>query len=145
MSHKLPISDVRPTQLYISREKLAGVLEWFDVDTVEYEPLPAFEHDGSWYLSDGHTRAFAAYLAGEDTLRIRRDGEVREEYDFELYLQCMEWCEEAGVTTVADFRGRLLEPDTYQQQWIDRCDRAAVGADGSVTDRSTSGRNGSQK
>ena len=62
MSRELPISDVRPIQLYISREKLAGVLEWFHVDTVEYEPLPAFEDDGSWYLSDGHARAFAAYL-----------------------------------------------------------------------------------
>ena len=38
MSRELPISDVRPTQLYISRKKLAEVLEWFDVDTVEYEP-----------------------------------------------------------------------------------------------------------
>jgi len=125
MSRELPISDVRPTQLYISREKLAGVLEWFDVDTVEYEPLPAFEHDGSWYLSDGHTRAFAAYLAGEDTLWIRRDGEAREEYDFELYLQCIEWCEDTGVDSVADFRGRILEPETFRERWIERCNRAA--------------------
>ena len=81
MSRELPISDVRPTQLYISREKLAGVLEWFDVDPVEY--------------------------------------------DFELYLQCIEWCEDTGVDSVADFRGRILEPETFRERWIERCNRAA--------------------
>lgn len=125
MSRSLPLDDVRPTQLYLSSEKLAGVLEWFDFDDPNYGRLPAFEHDGEWYLSDGHTRAFAAVLAGEERLRIERDPAVREEYDFDVYLACIDWCAEAGVETVRDLRGRVVEPETFVAQWVERCQRIA--------------------
>lgn len=121
MSRELPLEEVSPSQLYLSSEKLADVLAWFDVDDPEYGPLPVFEYDGEWYLSDGHTRGFAAYLAGEETLSVERDTAVREKYDFEVYRACISWCESAGVETVADFRGRIVEPDTFQEVWIDRC------------------------
>jgi len=130
MARELSIDAVQPSQLYLSSGKLASVIEWFDFDDPDYDPLPAFEHDGSWYLSDGHTRAFVAYLAGADSLRIRRDGNLREGYDFDLYLECIEWCDEAGVQSVADLRGRILEPGSFQKRWIDRCDRAADGGTG---------------
>ncbi len=120
----LPIEDVRPTQLYLSAKKLRRVLEWFDFDEPNHGSLPAFEHDGRWYLSDGHTRAFAAYLAGAETLRIERDREIREAYDFGLYLECVDWCRDADVESVADLRGRVLEPETYEAQWLERCRRA---------------------
>jgi hypothetical protein len=55
-----------------------------------------------------------AYLAGAETIRISRDEEVQEKYDFEVYRKCIEWCSEAGVETVADFRGRIVEPPTYE-------------------------------
>jgi len=125
MARRLPLDTVHPTQLYLSSEKLARVVDWFDFDDPAYEPLPAFEHEGTWYLSDGHSRAVAAALAGEDTLRIRRDERVRETYDFEVYLTCIEWCEEEAVETVHDLIGRVVEPDTYEEQWIKRC--RAVG------------------
>ena len=125
MPRRLPIGDVRPTQLYLSSEKLAGVLEWFDFDEPNYGSLPAFEHEGTWYLSDGHTRAFAAALAGADALRIERDDGVREESDFEVYLACIDWCEDAGLETVRDLSGRVVGPETYEERWVDRCRRAA--------------------
>ncbi|SDR43902.1 histone acetyltransferase [Natronobacterium texcoconense] len=128
MARRLPLSDVRPTQLYLSSEKLAGVLEWFDFDEPNYEPLPAFEHDGEWYLADGHTRAFAASLAGAETLRIEHDESVREEYDFEVYLRCLEWCEDAGIETIDDLHGRVVSPNAYQELWIDRCQRVSDDA-----------------
>jgi hypothetical protein len=71
MPRELPIDAVRPSQLYLSGAKLASVVERFDFEDPDYDPLPAFEHEGSWYLSDGHTRAFAAYLAGAETFRER--------------------------------------------------------------------------
>jgi hypothetical protein len=126
MPQELPFADVRPSQLYLSSEKLADVLEWFDFDDPEYGPLPVFEHEGEWYLSDGHTRAFAAYLAGEEALSVERDPEVREKYDFDVYLACLSWCEEEGVEKVSDFRGRIVEPETFQEVWIDRCQQAGA-------------------
>ncbi|APW97308.1 histone acetyltransferase [Halobiforma lacisalsi AJ5] len=127
MTRCLPRAEVRPTQLYLSSEKLAGVLEWFDFDEPEYEPLPAFEHRGAWYLADGHTRAFAASLAGVDTIRIERDPAVRETYDFEVYRRCIEWCAEAGVETVDDLHGRVVGPEAYRELWVDRCQRVGDG------------------
>jgi hypothetical protein len=127
MAQELPLADVHPSQLYLSSEKLADVLEWFDFDNPEYGPPPVFEHEGEWYLSDGHTRAFAAYLAGEEALSVERDPAVREKYDFDVYLACLSWCDEEGVESVADFRGRIVEPETFKEVWIDRCQQ--VGAE----------------
>lgn len=121
MVRSVPISEVRPSQLYLSSEKLAGVCEWLDFDDPDYDPLPAFEYEGEWYLADGHTRAFVTFLAGMEQLQIDREEALREKYDFEVYEACIEWCADAGVETVADLRGRIVEPDTYERLWIERC------------------------
>ena len=123
MTEQRPLTAIRPTQLYLSGEKLRDVLDWFDFDTPTVGPLPVFEHDGETYLSDGHTRAFVAYLAGEETIPVKRDEDIRETYDFDIYLQCLTWCENAGIETVADLRGRVVEPSTYEEVWIQRCQR----------------------
>ena len=122
---RIDVEHLCPTQLYLSAAKLASVLDEFDDEGPEYGPLPAFEHDGEWYLSDGHTRAFAASLGGADTVRIDRDREVREVYDFDLYLTCIDWCREEDVRTVPDLAGRILDHETFEEAWIVRCQRAA--------------------
>lgn len=121
MPRRPPVEDLHPTQLYLSSAKLAAVANWFDFDAPAYDPLPAFEYEGEWYLSDGHTRAFAAWLAGESRIRVERDTEVREAYDFGVYRTCIEWCADAGVESIPDLRGRVVEPATYEEVWIDRC------------------------
>lgn len=121
MTQRLPFEEVHPTQLYLSSQKLAEIFEWFDFDSPNYDPLPAFHYEGTWYLSDGHTRAFAAGLAGAETLRIEQDHDIREEHDFEVYLTCIKWCADADIETVYELRGRVVEPATYQTRWIDRC------------------------
>ncbi|MFT4889574.1 MAG: hypothetical protein ACI9YT_000484 [Halobacteriales archaeon] len=120
---RVPVEDLRPTQLYLSAAKLASVLEEFAAD--DPGPLSAFEHEDEWYLSDGHTRAFAAYLGGAESVRIERDHEVREAYDFDLYLTCIDWCREENVRSVPDLAGRVLDHETFEEQWIERCHRAA--------------------
>ncbi|MFB6270555.1 MAG: histone acetyltransferase [Halobacterium sp.] len=121
MTRRLPIAAVRPTQLYLSSEKVADAAAWFDFDDPDYDPLPVFEYDGDWYLSDGHTRAFLAHLAGVDGLRVERDDGLREEYDFGVYEAAIEWCDEGDVTEIADLVGRVVEPDTFEEVWIARC------------------------
>jgi hypothetical protein len=127
MARRLPVDEVRPTQLSLSSEKLAAVVDWFDFDAPTYEPLPAFEYDGEWYLSDGHTRAFVAWLAGESQIRVERDTEVREAYDFDVYRTCIEWCADADVESIPDLRGRVVDPATYEEEWVGRC--RAVGTE----------------
>lgn len=124
-SRHIAVEDLQPTQLYLSAAKLASVLEEFDGGGPPVGPLPAFEYQGEWYLSDGHTRAFAAYLGGAETIRIERDREVREVYDVDLYLTCIDWCREAGVRSIPDLTGRILDHETFEEKWIERCHRAA--------------------
>ena len=127
MSPAVPIEAVRPTQLYLSTAKLAGVLEWFDPEDPNYDTLPAFRYEDEWRLADGHTRAFVAALAGADRLRIER-APVRDEHDFAVYRAAIEWCREAGIETIADFHGRLVGPEAYQRLWIDRCQQVTDDA-----------------
>jgi len=127
MSPAVPTEAVRPTQLYLSTAKLAGVLEWFDPEDPNYDPLPAFRHGGEWYLADGHTRAFVAGLAGADRLRIER-APVREDHDFAVYRAAIEWCREAGIETIAGLHGRLVGPEEYERLWVDRCRRVTDDA-----------------
>ena len=126
----VPISAVRPSQLYLNAEKLAAVLERVGPDGLQYDPLPVYEFDGDLTLTDGHTRAFAAYLAGAEELTLAYDEDMPETPDMALYRVCIEWCTEAGVERVPDLAGRVLGPEAYDNEWIDRCHRAADRLDG---------------
>lgn len=132
MARTVPIDDVRPSQLYVSSAKLASVVGWFDFDDPNYGTLPILEcgdgdvpNDGDYFLTDGHTRAFVAYLSGVEELRIARDETEFDLTDRLLYRECLGWCAEANVTTVGDLAGRVLAPETFEEQWVGRCRRAA--------------------
>ncbi|WP_330631365.1 hypothetical protein [Halocatena halophila] len=121
MSFELALSAVRPTQLYLSREKLVGVLEWFDVGAPAYDPLTVISIEDTWYLIDGHTRAFVAFLAGEQTLRLVHDETIYDDPAFPVYRQCIEWCRAARIETIGDLSGCLVDHQTYERKWIERC------------------------
>jgi len=118
---------LRPSQLYVSAEKLAAVLERVDGDTSDHEfgPLPVYEFDGERRLTDGHTRAFAAYLTGAESVRVESDESLPAAYDIELYRECLAWCETEGVERIPDLVGRVLGPEAFERNWLDRCQRAA--------------------
>lgn len=114
----VPIDEVRPSQLYINRVKLSLVTQWFDFADPNYDALPVREVDGEWMLTDGHTRAFVAHLAGAEQLRVVRD---TADLPMGVYRTCLGWCEDEGVTEVGDLAGRVLNADDFEEQWIDRC------------------------
>ena len=63
----LTLKDLQPSQFYISERKLRGVNEWFrPEDLSNFEPIPVKMLDGILVMTDGHTRAVAAVLAGLD-------------------------------------------------------------------------------
>lgn len=122
MPFEVSIDDPQPSQLYLNGRKLALATEWFDFDEPNYDPVPVVELDGEWVLTDGHTRAFLASLAGADELRVRRD---EDDLEWGIYRECVGWCKDEGITRVADLHGRALNADTFVETWVKRCQ--AVG------------------
>lgn len=136
----MPIDDPQPSQLYLNGRKLSLATEWFDFDIAgppersrgsergqrsgdpAYDPVPVVELDGDLVLTDGHTRAFLAWLSGAEDLRVRRD---TDDLPLALYRRCVEWCRDEDITAIGDLAGRAVNADTYEEAWVDRCHRAA--------------------
>ena len=59
------LMKIQPSQLYISKKKLAKIYETFKPeDSTTLEVIPIKELDSEIIYTDGHTRAYAAFLAG---------------------------------------------------------------------------------
>jgi hypothetical protein len=114
------LSGLQPSQLYISRQKLAALQARVDFSkTQDITPVPVKYLDRRWVMTDGHTRAFAAHSAG-----LREIPTLLEEddLDWEAYRICVDWCQEVGITEIADLEGRILEAGDYDEKWLTRCE-----------------------
>ena len=120
MPSTIPIDEVQPSQLYLDASKLRQAVDWFDFGDPTYDPIPVLSLNDETVLSDGHTRAFLAHLSGEASLEIVPEPN-REELSIDLYRECIDWCYEEDVTTVADFAGRIVDHKTYANKWVARC------------------------
>lgn len=112
--------NLQPSQLYISSQKLAKVLEITDFSKAEsLEPLPIKRLGGKTVLTDGHTRAFAAFKSGLVRIRVFWD---TDDLDWEAYQICLDWCTQEGINTIADLENRVVDPKAYEELWDKRCD-----------------------
>ncbi len=117
MPFAIELTRLQPSQLYISREKLAVVIGAASSGEPP-DPVPVKELDGRLILTDGHTRAVAAHLAG----RVRVEAEWdQDELDWDAYRECVRWCLEEGVTGVAALALRTVSQEEYETVWIARC------------------------
>lgn len=91
MSSTVPIEEPSPSQLYIDASRLRNALKLFDFDQPAYDPIPVLHIEGELVLSDGHTRAFLAHLAGTTTIEIVPDPDQKE-LNIPLYRECLDWC-----------------------------------------------------
>jgi hypothetical protein len=115
----MPLERLQPSQLYISAAKLRRVRERMDLSSAaELAPLPIARLGQDLVLTDGHTRAYAAWVAGLRRLRVAWD---MDELDIEAYELCVQWCVQEGIRTVGDFRGRVVDAEAYRSLWLDRC------------------------
>jgi hypothetical protein len=115
----LQLKEIQPSQLYICDEKLADILKILDEGREdELDPIPIKILDGEKVSTDGHTRMFALYLRG--TRRFLCEWEDTE-MDWDAYRICVHWCKEEGITSTADFDGRVINWENYQKLWLDRC------------------------
>jgi len=113
------LENLQPSQLYISREKLTKVQSMYDFSKpFGITPIPVKDLDGMEVMTDGHTRALAAYLAGVSELPTYADPD---DLDWDAYRICVAWCHEADIYHIADLAARVVNPEDYQHLWYDRC------------------------
>ncbi|MBN1875449.1 MAG: hypothetical protein JXA33_14560 [Anaerolineae bacterium] len=113
------LDEIQPSQLFISAAKLAHVMRDFDPPQPEtLDPIPIKALGDDVMFTDGHTRAFAAFLCGLSEIRVFWD---EDELDWEAYTICMQWCKTAGIHTIADLKERIVSPEAYETLWHDRC------------------------
>ena len=116
----MKLEEIQPSQLFISSEKLSQVIRGSVPLTIEaLRPIPVKKLGNETIFTDGHTRAFAAYLSGLREIRVFWD---EDEMDWEAYEICVEWCKEAGIHTIADLKDRVVSEEEYELLWHRRCD-----------------------
>jgi len=81
-------------------------------------PIPVKELGDQVVNTDGHPRAFAAFMCGFSEVRAFW-GE--DELDWEAYEICVERCKKEGVRTAADLKNRVVPPEQYRTLWLKRC------------------------
>ena len=116
----MKLEEIQPSQLFISSGKLSQVMKESAPLTIEtLRPIPVKKLRNEIIFTDGHTRAFAAYLSGLREIRVFWD---EDEMDWEAYEICVEWCKEAGIHTIADLKDRVVSEEEYELLWHRRCD-----------------------
>lgn len=121
------LSGLGISQLYLCREKLDAVKQWFDAAKIsEYEPLPVYDFgNGRFTLTDGHSRAFVMLCNGLRTVRVVLDCDemITSETGQKLYKRDIEWCERKKLHNVADLSDRIIPERRYAVLWLERCKR----------------------
>ena len=124
MSHKDPnylLKDLQPSQFYISQAKLSNIQAWFRKDDLSnFEPLPVKVLDGIPILTDGHTRAVVAILAGLESVPLVYE---EDELDWNLYRYCVEQCNQKGIHSPYDLVDRVISAYEYEEKWIGWCEQ----------------------
>ena len=124
MSHKdsnYLLKDLQPSQFYISQAKLSNIQAWFHKDDLSnFEPLPVKVLDGIPILTDGHTRAVVAILAGLESVPLVYE---EDELDWNLYRYCVEQCNQKGIHSPYDLVDRVISAYEYEEKWIGWCEQ----------------------
>jgi hypothetical protein len=69
-------------------------------------------------MTDGHTRAVAAYLAGWKIVPVYWD---EDELDIRAYSIDIAWCDEEGIHSPVDLANRIVTYKDYMHLWQKRC------------------------
>lgn len=116
----MKLSELQPSQLYISSEKLSEVMKTFDSANPEaMEPIPIKQFGNQIILVDGHTRAFAALLHNFSEVPVYWEDE---ELDWDAYEICVAWCKKEGIHTIADLKNKVVSQQDYEIVWYRRCE-----------------------
>lgn len=115
----LLLTDIQPSQFYLSQLKLERVQSWFHPpDLSNFTPCPVYFLNGRVIFTDGHTRAYAAYKAGLRQIPLVWE---TDRLSWDQYQKCVDGCLLRGVHSVADFENRILTSEDYETKWLDWC------------------------
>jgi hypothetical protein len=114
----MELSNIQPSQLYISSRKLRSVMKDFASKPSLMEPIPVKKLGDKIIFVDGHTRALAALLHRFSSVPVYWEDE---DLDWEAYEICVRWCLEDGILTIADLKNRVISHREYKKLWYERC------------------------
>lgn len=111
--------DIQPSQLYVSTAKLEKVLSWFNPEDINsYDAIPIKKLNSRIIFTDGHTRAYAAYLKGISEIKVLWD---EDDLDWDAYQICVDWCNDESITSIKGLDGRVISDEEYRVLWLERC------------------------
>ena len=116
---EVKITDLHPTQLYLSEKKLQAI-QMLDqsAEIINVDPISVLAFGNRFLITDGHHRAYQALLAGRDTISAEFDRDGGDEL-YHLYAQA---CEERKIYSVLDLKNHILAQDEYEAKWYNWCD-----------------------
>lgn len=116
---EVKITDLHPTQLYLSEKKLQAI-QMLDqsADIINVDPISILTYGNRLLITDGHHRAYQALLTGQDTISAEFDKDGGDEI-YHLYAQA---CEERKIYSVWDLKHHILPQDEYAAKWYNWCD-----------------------
>ena len=116
---EVKITDLHPTQLYLSEKKLHDI-QMLDqsAEIINMDPISILAVGNRFLITDGHHRAYQALLAGRDMISAEFDRDGGDEL-YALYAQA---CEERKIDSVLDLKNRILPQDEYEAKWYNWCD-----------------------
>ncbi len=116
--------DLRPSQIYLNGNKIEAVKRSVGEGSVtRLLPIYVKLMGGDLMITDGHHRAFVAWLNGEAEIPTINDTD--DDMDWHAYEVCKDvWCKEAGIFTIADMADRIIPTDDYEWLCIGRCEAA---------------------
>jgi hypothetical protein len=111
--------EIQPSQLYVNSMKLQNVLSWFKPEDINsYDAIPIKKLNNKIIFTDGHTRAYAAYLKGINEIKVYWD---EDDLDWNAYQICVDWCNDENITYINVLEGRVISDEEYKVLWLDRC------------------------
>jgi len=118
--NEINILDIQPSQFFLSEEKIRQISEWFVPDDLSnFEPVTIKLINGDIIFTDGHTRAFVAYIKGLTKIPLLWD---EDELDWEAYRICVNASKKRNIHCIADLKKRILSDTEYKKQWDNWCD-----------------------
>lgn len=116
---KVKITDLHPTQLYLSEKKLQDIqMLYQSEENINVDPISILAVGNRLLITDGHHRAYQALLAGQDTISAEFDQDGGDAL-YALYAQA---CEERKIDSILDLKNRILPQDEYEAKWYNWCD-----------------------
>ena len=116
---KVNITDLHPTQLYLSEKKLQDIQMLYQPEEMSnVAPISILAFGDYLLITDGHHRAYQALLIGQNTISAEWDRDGGDEL-YHLYAQA---CEERKIYSVFDLKDRILAQDEYEAKWYNWCD-----------------------